>query len=137
MVDVADGKTLNFIGNLNPQAAGKIPADRAVKKLHFSVADACAEQVHAQQHQKSGRKLHKNGGGVFRMVKIINQQLHLRAQLRGNDERAYHHHQAHDDAQQKLPADALRAPEELNESSCRDVRCFFLLHFPSPPVCEA
>ena len=89
------------------------------------------------QRQKPRRELRQHGRARLRRVKIIDQDLHQRAHLRRNDERAHNERQAHDDAKRKLPADGLRTLQQLNKRVGGNVVFLFLLHFASPPVCEA
>ena len=72
MIDKADRQTLNFVGDLDAQIAGKIPADGAVEQLHFAVADGGAQEIHTGQRQKPRRQLRQNRRACLRRVKIVN-----------------------------------------------------------------
>ena len=137
VIDKADGQALDFVGDLDAQIAGKIPADGAVEQLHFAVADGGAQEIHTGQRQKPRRELRQHGRARLRRVKIIDQDLHQRAHLRWDDQRTHNERQTHDDAERKLPADGLRALQQLDERVGGNVGFLFLLHFASPPVCEA
>ena len=137
VIDKADRQALDLIGDLDAQIAGKIPADSAVEQLHLAVADGGAQKIYAEQRQQPRRKLRQHGRARLRRVEIVDQDLHQRAHLRRDDERAHDEHQAHDHAERKLPANGLRALQQLDERVGGNVGLLFLLHFASPPVCEA
>ena len=72
MIDKADGQALDFVGDLDAQIAGKIPADGAIEQLHLAVADSGTQDIHACQRQKPRRQLRQNSRACLRRVKIVN-----------------------------------------------------------------
>ena len=76
LIDVFHRKTPDFVGNGNPQVAGKVTAHRPVHQLHIQIAEHALRRVHRCQQEKSADKAVPDGRlpvAQAEIVELLNQ----------------------------------------------------------------